>query len=803
MTGLRTGRILPALLPLLAVLASGPVSAQVMSGMHPGFALRDAGGQSVARSGEALSLAATCGSCHDTGYITTHTTHTAALMNAQSTLSAVAAGFSRAAGSTGYGAPGTAPGTTEGELNCLLCHMPDPATDEWLAALRGDNPEWAAAATLAGAGLISGDGNRWEWNAEGLGRSGYVREETLPIIEPVIANCAQCHGLAGASLEEPITLTGFGRGSLGTLTTGEIISPQHIAHSGLNLHQKYSLDRPFDIHAERLLDCTDCHHSLNNPAYCRTAGGNPPRGLLFDSRRVPIGVYLKQPDHNLAGQISSGSVGEGSDLSCSKCHDPEPTHRWLPYAQRHYDRLSCSACHTPALYAPAVAVVDWTAPETWTTLDSGGEPQLRWRGSNVDPLTESAGLIDGFEPVLMLRREADGRTRLAPFNPVLTWQWVAGEQAEPIPFAALIEAGDGIAAGNRDGTVLLRNHLSAAGFADPRIAGTVHPWSINHNTTGQGWALRDCRACHQADSRLTRTVVLDSSPPTEALPVLAAGNGTELFGEITVDDNGRILYEASSKQTGFYIIGRDGARLGNLIGMLAVLGAVIGIAVHAGLRWRARRSLKQAGPAGGGTVYMYTAYERFWHWLQAAAIGILLVTGLEIHAPSFTILGFATAVQIHNIISFLVVANALFAAFYHLASGQIRQFLPEPRGFFGQAADQLRYYLKGIFAGEPHPFVKRPDRKLNPLQQITYLAILNVLLPLQMITGLLIWGAQRWPGVEAAIGGLTVVAPIHALGAWLFAAFLLMHIYLTTTGPTPTAYIKAMLVGWEESGSHH
>jgi thiosulfate reductase cytochrome b subunit len=47
------------------------------------------------------------------------------------------------------------------------------------------------------------------------------------------------------------------------------------------------------------------------------------------------------------------------------------------------------------------------------------------------------------------------------------------------------------------------------------------------------------------------------------------------------------------------------------------------------------------------------------------------------------------------------------------------------------------------------------------------------------------------------MGGLVFLAPLHAFGAWLFAAFLLMHVYLTTTGPTPLANIQAMVVGWE------
>ncbi len=100
---------------------------------------------------------------------------------------------------------------------------------------------------------------------------------------------------------------------------------------------------------------------------------------------------------------------------------------------------------------------------------------------------------------------------------------------------------------------------------------------------------------------------------------------------------------------------------------------------------------------------------------------------------------------------------------------------------------------------------------------MTYLAILNILLPLQVLTGVMIWGAERWPQMAEDIGGLSFVAPLHALVAWLFAAFLIMHIYLTTTGHTTLANMKAMVTGWEDvaadgedvhedsetKGSHH
>jgi len=47
-----------------------------------------------------------------------------------------------------------------------------------------------------------------------------------------------------------------------------------------------------------------------------------------------------------------------------------------------------------------------------------------------------------------------------------------------------------------------------------------------------------------------------------------------------------------------------------------------------------------------------------------------------------------------------------------------------------------------------------------------------------------------------------MLALVHTLVAWTFATFIVMHIYLTTTGHTPTAGIKSMIVGWDEIEKH-
>jgi thiosulfate reductase cytochrome b subunit len=197
-------------------------------------------------------------------------------------------------------------------------------------------------------------------------------------------------------------------------------------------------------------------------------------------------------------------------------------------------------------------------------------------------------------------------------------------------------------------------------------------------------------------------------------------------------------------------------------------------------------------------VRVYSIFERSWHWLQALAIFFLLITGAEIHAPErLRLFGFPTATRVHEALALFTIANAFLSLFYHIATGALRQFIPRPTNFFSLAFAQIEYYTRGIFTGAPHPFVHSEDGKLNVLQQMTYLVVLNILLPVQVATGILMWKAHDWAPLVTHLGGLPVVAAIHVACAWGFAAFIVMHVYLTTTGRTPTSHMRAMVLGWD------
>jgi cytochrome b subunit of formate dehydrogenase len=109
-----------------------------------------------------------------------------------------------------------------------------------------------------------------------------------------------------------------------------------------------------------------------------------------------------------------------------------------------------------------------------------------------------------------------------------------------------------------------------------------------------------------------------------------------------------------------------------------------------------------------------------------------------------------------------------------------------------------RYYAYGIFRGESHPVPKRKEAKHNPLQRIVYLNLAALLLPIQMITGFLYWSYNSWSDWGISGLSLQVIAWIHMAGTFAIFSFIIIHVYMTTTGHTIFAHIKAMISGWED-----
>ena len=818
----------------------------VANDLHPEVPLLDVRGNPVVESGLPVSTMTSCGGeCHQTSYIMANSDHADAgasqighgeKMHAWQQGPGFFGGWNPLAYDTdGLGADGdieleawlkrygprhVGGGPVAGlvEMDCLLCHtgITDHSARE--AALVSGDFAWANSASLSSLGILARVDGQWQWDRSKFQANGALQEGLLDIHKPRDENCSLCHGIAENDLDTPLTIPASLEKRHNTDRTGQIISPQKLLNSGLNIAGKETLDFPFDVHTDRVVGCVNCHYSLNNPVYFRQREESRPPHLDFDPRRLTNADYLVRPLHQFAkGRSTLGLAAADTENSlrrCESCHDAEVVHDWLPYKNRHFHSLACESCHIPKMFGPGLQVVDWTM------LDGDGQPLRQYRNVSGDPVASDT-LIEGFRPLILPRADGKGEFGLAPFNLVTSWYWTAGDPAMPVTRAQLNDAlfvngahhpdlvavldadGDGRLAGTElrlveePGVAAVRARLEAAGLTGVRIEGEITPFSISHNVVNGEWATRDCSNCHDRDSLLAASFVLSDYLPGNTQPQPASLEAVKLSGEVTTAADGTVSFLSDAHRAGFYIIGLHAENWADMLGLLMFLGITLGVSVHAVARYV---SYRRRPPVAREyeRVHMYDAYERLWHWLQASAILILLFTGLIIHKPHFFgIFSFRYVVNVHNVLGFILLINAALALFYNLASGEIRQYLPEPKGFIHRALAQAMYYSQGIFAGAAHPLEKSKDRKLNPLQQVTYLAILNILLPAQVITGVLIWGLQRWPNIAHELGGLPVLALVHTLVAWAFAAFIVMHIYLTTTGHSPTAGIKSMIGGWD------
>lgn len=192
-------------------------------------------------------------------------------------------------------------------------------------------------------------------------------------------------------------------------------------------------------------------------------------------------------------------------------------------------------------------------------------------------------------------------------------------------------------------------------------------------------------------------------------------------------------------------------------------------------------------------MYLYSRYERFWHWLQMGFISLLMVTGLEVNGL-YSLFGYQSAVAIHSFVGVTWLVSFFVFVFWLFTTGEWKQYIPTTRKMF----EVIRYYAIGIFKGESHPVPKRRESKHNPLQRVSYLILAAALLPLEMITGFLYWQYNSWEAWGLSFLKLQTLATVHLSLSFAIMMFVIVHVYMTTTGHTLFSHLKAMFTGWEE-----
>lgn len=194
-------------------------------------------------------------------------------------------------------------------------------------------------------------------------------------------------------------------------------------------------------------------------------------------------------------------------------------------------------------------------------------------------------------------------------------------------------------------------------------------------------------------------------------------------------------------------------------------------------------------------VNLFTGFERFWHWAQTLLIFGMLVTGFEIHG-TYRLLGFESAYETHKLIAWTLIGLWVLAIFWHLVTGEWRQYVPTTKGLL----PMMLYYGYGIFSGEAKPFVTTRGAKHNPLQRLAYLGFKVLIAPAIWISGLLLLFFTSWKGGPLGdVLPLAYVAWVHVAAAFALLIFLVGHVYMAaTTGDPWYEHLKAMLTGYED-----
>lgn len=200
-------------------------------------------------------------------------------------------------------------------------------------------------------------------------------------------------------------------------------------------------------------------------------------------------------------------------------------------------------------------------------------------------------------------------------------------------------------------------------------------------------------------------------------------------------------------------------------------------------------------------IYVHPLPVRLWHWLNAIGFVLLILSGLQIrYVGLIDVVSFRTAVNLHNWIGFVLIANFFVWLGFYLFSDRIKAYHPElsPMKHFHGSIRQLQYYGYGIFKGDPNPHHVSIYRKFNPMQSMLYQIVMLLLVPIQFYTGILMWDVKRFSAQVDFFGGVRVVDTVHVVIFIFFVAYVLIHAYLGALGHTPSAHYKAMFTGYEE-----
>lgn len=219
------------------------------------------------------------------------------------------------------------------------------------------------------------------------------------------------------------------------------------------------------------------------------------------------------------------------------------------------------------------------------------------------------------------------------------------------------------------------------------------------------------------------------------------------------------------------------------------------------------------------TVFRHRLSTRIWHWINALAVFVLLMSGMMIfnahprlywghyganfdpawlELPRFP--GWATIPSTYNLslarlwhlgFAWVLGLGLILYFVWSLFNGHFRKDVALTRAEMAPAHlwDDIKKHARFDFHSA--------DGRYNPLQKITYLLVLFVLLPGVILTGLTMSPGMNaaWPFLVDLFGGRQSARSIHFICAAGLAGFIFIHLVLVVLAG-PVNELRSMITGW-------
>lgn len=186
------------------------------------------------------------------------------------------------------------------------------------------------------------------------------------------------------------------------------------------------------------------------------------------------------------------------------------------------------------------------------------------------------------------------------------------------------------------------------------------------------------------------------------------------------------------------------------------------------------------------SVYVWELPVRLFHWINAASITVLFITGMYIGDP-FTV-GQGEAVKNfimgsmrywHGIFAFIFTANLLVRLYWFWVGNEYSKLKLWRKSFWQDAVATFKYYTFMTYEHTLH-------LGHNALAQLMYFFFVWLAGAFMVLTGFAMRGGSAPNGLWQTLFGWVVpafrgeyqVRNLHHLFAWGFAVFLLGHLYM-------------------------